>query len=121
DGRLRQVPHLVGGVGAGPDLQLGAGAPVAGIVEALARLGVVQLSVGLRFEDLRARVIAGVEVYRRAVGGAASVDVQALAECLQGAAGLNDGPLLSAGAVAGVDLNRGEVRGVRSPDVDAQP
>jgi hypothetical protein len=29
---LRQLPHLVGGVRAGPDLQLGAGAPVAGIV-----------------------------------------------------------------------------------------
>src|ERR1700722_3221171 len=92
--RLRQVPHLVGGVCAGPDLQLGAGAPVAGVVEALTRLRVVELSVGLRFEDLRTRAIAGVEVYRRSVGGAASVDVQTLAERLQGAAGLNHRPLL---------------------------
>src|SRR6202044_1904427 len=75
---------------------------------------------GLRDEDLRARVVAGVEVNGRAVGGAASVDVHALAERLQGAAGLDHRPLLGVGVVAGVDLNRGEVGAVRCSDVDAQ-
>jgi len=56
----------------------------------------------------------------QSVGGAASVDVHALAERVQGAARLDDGPLLRAGVVAGVHLDGREVGAVRSPDVGAQ-
>ena len=38
---------LVGGIGAGPDLDLGARAAVPGVVKAAAGLGVDQLAVGL--------------------------------------------------------------------------
>src|SRR6185437_5727178 len=70
--------------------------------------------------DLRGGVIAVVQVHHGAVGGAAPVDVHALAERVQGAARLDDGPLLRVGAVAGVHLDGGEVGGVRAADVDAQ-
>ena len=114
-----QGPLLVGAVGAGPDLHLGAGAAVAGVVEALAGVGVEQLAVGLRFPDLGAGAVAGVQVDEGAVGGAGRVDVQALAEHLQGVAG-RDRPLLGAGAVAGVDLDRVEVRGAGRAVIQAQ-
>src|SRR4029077_5623141 len=64
--------------------------------------------------------VAVIQVYGGPVGGAAAVDVQALAEGVQGAARLDHGPLLGVGPVAGVDLDRREVGGVRAPDVQAQ-
>src|ERR1700760_2095740 len=60
--RSGQLPLLVGGVGAVPDLQLGAGAPVAGVIQALARLRVVELAVGLRDEHLGTGAVAVVQV-----------------------------------------------------------
>src|ERR1700732_3618109 len=86
-----QGPVLVGVTAAVPDLQLGAGRrrPVR-IVEALIGLRIIERSVGLRDEDLRAGVVAGIQVHRGPVCGAAAVDVQALAEGLQRAARLDD-------------------------------
>src|SRR6201999_472092 len=101
----RHRPLLVGGTGAGPDLNLGAGAAVAGVVEALARRRVEQFAVGLGLPDLGAGAVAGVQVDQGAVGRAGRVDVQAQAEDLQGVPG-PDRSLLGAGPVAGVDLER---------------
>src|ERR1700683_5536581 len=96
--RLREVPFLVGVSGAVPDLQLspGCGRPV-GVIETPSGLGVVQRSVRFRDEPLRSGVIALIQVHRCSVCGAAGVDVHALAEGLQRAAGLYHGPLLCVG------------------------
>src|SRR5580700_8984968 len=45
--RLGQAPGLVRGAGAGPDLRLGAGAAPAGVVQALAGVGIEVGAVGL--------------------------------------------------------------------------
>src|SRR5450756_1960674 len=121
DRRLRQVPDLVGVPCAVPDLQLGSwcGGP-SRVVQAPARLRVVQRPVGLRYEDLRRGAIAVVQVYLRAVRGSAAVDVHALTQCTEGAAGLHDRPLLRAASVACVHLDGREVRGVRALHVHAQ-
>ena len=114
-----QGPLLVGGVGAGPDLDLGAGAAVSGVVEALAGVGVDQFAVGLRFPDLGAGAVAVIQVDGGAVGGACAVDVQALAQHFEGVVGLHR-PLLGVAAVAGVDLDRVGVRGAGRAVVQAQ-
>ena len=102
-----------------PDLQLHPGCcrPVR-IVEAFARLRVIKRSVGLRDEDLRAGVVAVVQVHRGPVGGAAAVDVHALARgraacCPPGRTVHCWAPV----AVAGVALDRGEVGRVRAAHV----
>src|SRR5581483_4013574 len=120
-GGLGQRPLLVGVAGAVPDLQLRPrrGRP-AGVVQALVRLRVVQRAVGLGDEDLRAGVVAVVQVHLGAVGGAAADDVHALAQDMQGAARRDHGPLLRRGAVAGVDLDRVGVGRAGRPVVDAQ-
>ena len=64
--RLRQGPLLVGGVGAGPDLDLGAGAAEAGVVEALAGIRVHKFAVGLVGPGLRAGAVAGIQEIGRA-------------------------------------------------------
>src|SRR2546421_8576360 len=116
-----QIPLLVRATGAVPDLKLrtGCGGP-AGVVKASVRLPVVQRPVGLGYPDLGRRVVAVVQVDRCAVGGSATVDVHALAQYVQRAAGLDHGPLLRGGAVAGVDLDRVEVGGAGAAVVDAQ-
>ena len=60
---LRQCPALVVITGAGPDLHLCAGSAVAGVVQALAGVGVDQSAIRLRFPDLGAGAVAGVEVH----------------------------------------------------------
>src|SRR5262249_28033513 len=111
----------VGVAGAVPDLQLGArrGGPVR-IVQAFARLRVVQRPVGLRDEHLGRGVVAVVQVDQGPVGRAARVDVHALAERVLGAARLDHRPLLRRGVVAGVDLDRVVVGGAAAPVVYAQ-
>src|SRR5215475_8035049 len=106
------MPDLVGVPGAVPDLQLGTGCRrPARVVETLAGLWVVEGPVGLGYEDLSGRVVAVVEIDRRAVRGTAAVDVHALAEGVQRAARLDHGPLLGRRSITGVDLDRVEVRG----------
>src|ERR1700731_2556185 len=116
---LGQDPLLVGAVAAGPDLDLGAGAAPAGVVEALAGVGVDQLAVGLVDPVLGASAVAGIQVDEGAVGRTRRIDVEAHAEHLKGAVGLHR-PLLGAGAVAGIDLDRVVQRGAGRPVVQAQ-
>src|SRR6201996_7414977 len=118
---LRQGPLPVGAAGAVPELKLGArGRRPSRVGEALVRLRVVKRAVGLRDEDLCAGVITVVQVHGGPVGGSTPVDIQALPEGVQGAAGLDHRPLLGVGAVAGVDLHRGEVGAAGRADVHAQ-
>src|SRR5580698_3117629 len=115
----RNVPLLVGGVVTGPDLDLGAGSAVAGVVQALAGVGVDQFSVGLVYPGLRAGTVTRVVVHGGAVGRAGPGHVEAAAEHLQGAVGL-DRPALRVGAVAGVNLDRVEVGRAGAAVIQAQ-
>src|SRR3954454_590226 len=81
-------PLLVGGAGAGPDLQPGAvGRAVARRVEALVRRGVDDVVGGVDRPLLGVGAVAVVELDRGAVGGAGRGDVQALAQRLDAAVG----------------------------------
>ena len=105
-------PLLVGGAGAGPDLQPGAvGRAVAGGVEAL---------VGLRVDDVVRRgdgpllgggAVAVPQLHLGCRRRCRPRDVQALAERPDRAVGA-DGPLLGGGAVAVVELDRRAVGAV---------
>jgi hypothetical protein len=72
--------------------------------------GLTRTPFGCGGPGLGAGPVAVVEVDDGAVGRVAAVDVEALAEHLEGAVGL-DRPVLRVRAVAGVDLDRVVIRG----------
>src|SRR5437764_7700354 len=113
------VPLLVCGTGAGPDLQPGCvRGVVSADVDALAGAGAddVVRCVGRPALVGPAGAVPQLQLctVRRGLSG----DVEALAECADRAVGA-DGPLLRGRAVAVVELGGGAVRAVRARDVHA--
>src|SRR3954447_4848225 len=112
-------PLLVGGAGAGPDLQPGAvGRAGAGRVEALARRRVDQRVPGRGLPLLRAGAVAVIQLHLGAVGRTGRGQVHALAESLDRAVRAHR-PLLGGRAVAVVQLDRAAVGAPRRVHVDA--